>query len=114
MPTANCLRPAVRIGTGTGPVVVNSVGEVFGEAPNIAARVQSAAEPGTMLATATVRRQIAGLFVVEDRGPHELKGVRARRHCIGSRAPGGGRRAGARAYTPLIGRDDDLSVLLKH
>ena len=35
-----------RIGLESGPVIVNSAGEVFGEAPNVAARVQAAAEPG--------------------------------------------------------------------
>jgi class 3 adenylate cyclase len=66
---------AARIGLDSGPVVVDSAGEVFGDAPNLAARAQRAAEPGTMLVTAAVQRQIAGLFVVEDKGPRELKGV---------------------------------------
>ena len=66
---------AVRIGLEGGPVVVEDDGEVFGEAPNIAARVQAAAEPGTVLVTSTVLRQVAGLFIVEDKGPYELKGA---------------------------------------
>ena len=66
---------AARIGLESGPVVVDSTGEIFGDAPNVAARVQSAAEPGTMLVTASVQHQVAGLFLVEDHGPHELKGV---------------------------------------
>ena len=66
---------AARIGLDSGPVVVDSTGEVFGDAPNLAARVQNATAPGTMLVTAAVWRQVAGLFVVEDKGPHELKGV---------------------------------------
>jgi hypothetical protein len=37
--------------------------------------VQALAEPGTVLVTARVQRQIAGLFVAEERGSHELKGV---------------------------------------
>ena len=89
---------AARIGLDSGPVVVDSTGEVFGDAPNLAARAQSAAEPGTMLVTAAVQRQVAGLFVVEDKGPRELKGV------PGSpvlyrivRPSGGGRRANADA-----------------
>ena len=49
-------------------------GEVFGDAPNIAARVQSAAEPGSILITATVQRQTAGLFVAEDRGAARTQG----------------------------------------
>ena len=62
-----------------------------------------------MLVTAAVRRQVAGLFVVEDKGPHELKGVPGSPvlHRI-VRPSGGGRRAGARSQTPLVGRDDDL------
>ena len=107
-------RLAARIGLDSGPVIVDSMGEVFGEAPNVAARVQSAAEPGTVLVTATVRRQVAGLFIVEDRGPHELKGVPGAPILYRiARASGGGRRAGARAYTQLIGREDDLGVLRK-
>src|SRR4029077_16054632 len=65
---------SARIGLDSGQVVVDATGEVFGEAPNIAARVQSAAEPGSILITAAVQRQTAGLFVAEDRGQHELKG----------------------------------------
>jgi class 3 adenylate cyclase len=68
---------SARIGLDSGQVVVEATGEVFGDAPNIAARVQSAAEPGSILITATVQRQTAGLFVAEDRGQHELKGVSA-------------------------------------
>jgi class 3 adenylate cyclase len=65
---------SARIGLDSGQVVVDATGEVFGDAPNIAARVQSAAEPGSILITAAVQRQTAGLFVAEDRGQHELKG----------------------------------------
>ena len=107
-------RLSARIGLDSGPVVVDSAGEVFGDAPNIAARVQNAAEPGTMFVTATVRRQVAGLFVVEDQGSYELKGVPGSPTLYRvARASGGGRRASARAYTPLIGREDDLGILLK-
>jgi class 3 adenylate cyclase/tetratricopeptide (TPR) repeat protein len=105
---------SARIGLDSGQVVVDSMGEVFGDPPNVAARVQSAATPGTMLVTAAVRRQVAGLFVVEDRGSHELKGVPGAPTLYRIvRASGGGRRAGARAYTPLVGREDDLSILTK-
>jgi class 3 adenylate cyclase len=68
-------KPALnaRIGIETGPVVVDASGEIYGDAPNTAARVQALAEPGTVVITAQVQRQIAGLFVVEERGSHELK-----------------------------------------
>ena len=77
---------AARIGLESGPVVVDSAGEVFGDAPNVAARVQSAAEPGTLLVTAAVQRQVAGLFVAEDKGPHELKGVPGKPDALPPRA----------------------------
>jgi class 3 adenylate cyclase len=66
---------SARIGLECGSVVVDAAGEVFGEAPNVAARVQAAAEPGSVLITGSVQRQVAGLFVVEEKGAHELKGV---------------------------------------
>ena len=68
---------AARIGLDSGPVVVDATGEVFGEAPNVAARVQALAEPGAVLVTAAVQRQVAGLFVAEDKGAHALRGVPA-------------------------------------
>ena len=48
---------SARIGLESGPVVVEATGEVFGEAPNVAARVQGLAEPGAVLVTANVQRQ---------------------------------------------------------
>ena len=105
---------AVRIGLESGPVVVDAAGEVFGEAPNIAARVQAAAEPGTVLVTSTVQRQVAGLFIVEDKGAHELKGVPAPVTLYRIvRVSGGRRRKGARLLTPFVGREEDLGVLAR-
>jgi class 3 adenylate cyclase len=43
---------SARIGLETGPVVVDAAGEIFGDAPNVAARVQALAEPGAVLVTA--------------------------------------------------------------
>ena len=103
-----------RIGLDSGQVVVEATGEVFGDAPNIAARVQGAAEPGSILVTAAVQRQTAGLFVAEDRGQHELKGMSAPMTLYRIvRASGGGRRGGARALTPLVGREEELDLLAR-
>jgi class 3 adenylate cyclase len=105
---------SARIGLDSGQVVVDATGEVFGDAPNIAARVQSAAGPGSILITATVQRQTAGLFVAEDRGQHELKGVSAPMTLYRVvRASGGGRRGGARALTPLVRREEELALLTR-
>jgi class 3 adenylate cyclase/tetratricopeptide (TPR) repeat protein len=105
---------AVRIGLESGPVVIDAAGEVFGEAPNFAARVQAAAEPGTVLVTSTVQRQVAGLFIVEDKGAHELKGAPAPMTLYRIvRISGGRRRKGPRLPTPFVGREEDLDVLAR-
>ena len=69
-------------------------GRDFGDAPNIAARVQALAEPGAVLVTARVQRQVAGLFVAEERGSHDAQ----RRAGAGDSVPA---RAGERRRTPL-------------
>ena len=65
---------AARVGVDSGAVVVGAGAgkdtDVFGDTPNIAARVQSSAEPGTVVITDALHRLVSGLFVVEDRGVH--------------------------------------------
>jgi class 3 adenylate cyclase len=108
----NAPQLVARIGLESGQVVVDATGAVFGDAPNVAARVQSLAEPGSVIVTAGVQRQVAGLFVAEDRGVHELKGMPAPVALYRIvRASGGGRRGGARVLTPLVGREEELELL---
>ena len=105
---------AARIGLESGLVVVDATGEVFGEAPNVAARVQAAAEPGTVLVTGNVQRQVAGLFVAEEQGARELKGVSEPIQLFRIiRASSGRRRGGARTLTPFVGREEELSLLTR-
>jgi class 3 adenylate cyclase len=103
-----------RIGLDTGPAVVDAIGEVYGDVANVAARVQALAEPGAVLVTAGVQRQVVGLFVAEERGSHELKGVPEPVTLFRLvRASGGGRRAGQRHLTPLVGRDEEIATLMQ-
>ena len=109
-------KPALtaRIGIETGPVVVDASGEIYGDAPNTAARVQALAEPSTIMVTARVQRQIAGLFVAEERGTHDLKGVPEPVTIFRLvRASGGGRRAGQRHLTPLVGREEEIAIVAR-
>jgi class 3 adenylate cyclase len=105
-----------RIGIDTGPAVVDAASEIYGDVANVAARVQALAEPGAVLITARVQRQVAGLFVAEERGTHTIKGVpepMALYRLV--RASGGGRRSGQRTLTPLVGprrRDGDADAAL--
>src|SRR5262249_41670575 len=103
-----------RIGMEIGPVVIDAAGEIYGDAPNVAARVQALAEPGTVVVTARVQRQIAGLFVAEERGTNELKGVPEPVTLYRLvRASGGGRRSGQRHFTPLGGRAGEGAMVMR-
>jgi hypothetical protein len=106
-------RLAARVGVDSGPAVVEPTGELFGEAPNVAARVQAFAEPGAVVITANVYRQVAGLFVAEDKGAHELEGAAAPVTFYRIVRGSGGRRGGARALTPFVGREDELDLLIR-
>ena len=102
---------AVVIGQGAGPEA-----DVFGDTPNIAARVEAAAEPGTVAITDATHRLLSGLFVVEDRGEHQLKGVEQPSHLYRVVRPSGvrGRFEAATAaggLTPFVGREDELHLL---
>jgi class 3 adenylate cyclase len=105
---------AARIGLESGPAVLDASGEIYGDVANIAGRVQALAEPGAVLVTGRVQRQVAGLFVAEERGTHALKGVPEPTTLFRLiRASGGGRRSGQRNLTPLAGRDEEVAMLMR-
>jgi class 3 adenylate cyclase/tetratricopeptide (TPR) repeat protein len=109
-------RLAVRIGLHTGPVVIADDGEVFGETANVAAHVQGAAEPDTVVVTAATQRLVAGMFVVEDRGPQMVKGVREPLTLYRVVHPSGVRSRLAVAegrLTRFVGREGELATLLE-
>jgi class 3 adenylate cyclase len=72
----------VRIGIATGLVVVgHQIGlgaakeqAVVGDAPNLAARLQSLAEPGAVVIAGSTRRLVGNSFQVRSLGRHDLKG----------------------------------------
>ena len=105
----------VRVGMHTGPVVIADGGEVFGETANVAARVQGAAEPDTVEITAATQRLVAGMFVVEDRGPQMLKGVRELVTLYRVVQPSGVRSrlaVAAGRLTRFVGREVELATLV--
>ena len=57
------------------PVAIDAADPIFGEVSNIVAQAQALAGPGAVVVTARVQRQVAGLFVVNERGSHRLKDV---------------------------------------
>jgi class 3 adenylate cyclase len=109
-------RLAARVGIDSGVVVIGDGtgkgADVYGEAPNMAARVQAAAEPGTLLITEAAHRLIPGVFVVEEFGAQILKGipdpVPLYRVIRLSGMRGRLAAAAVRGLTPFVGREDEL------
>ena len=105
---------SARIGIELGPVVVDLNGEVFGEASTVAARVQAAAEPDSVLVTRNVQRQVAGLFVAEERAARYFDDVPEPVSLYRIvRASGARRRTSGRAPTPFVGREEELGLLAR-
>jgi hypothetical protein len=114
-----------RVGIATGLVVVGDLigtgsaqeQAVVGETPNLAARLQSIAEPNTVVIAESTRKLLGGLFELHDLGAKELKGiaerVRAwaalRRSAVESRFEA----LHASGLTALVGRDEELDLLLR-
>ncbi len=107
-----------RVGVLTGEAVVTigaeGQGMVAGDLVNTAARIQTAAEPGTVLVGEVTRRTTEQAIAYADAGAHELKGklepvplFRALR-VVSGRA-GSMRSAGLEA--PFVGRDRELKLI---
>jgi class 3 adenylate cyclase/tetratricopeptide (TPR) repeat protein len=115
----------VRIGIATGTVVVGDLtGEgaakeqaVIGETPNLAARLQGLAMPGTVLICESTRRLTEGHFEYRNVGPAVLKGWAEplpawevlRTSGVESRFEA----LHKTRLTPLIGREEEIDLLLR-
>jgi class 3 adenylate cyclase len=112
-----------RVGIHSGSVVVGrgDDGEIqaFGEVPNIASRIQSLAGSDSLFISGATFRLVSGLFVTEEVGARELKGVsepvelfrvvrasglRTRLHAA----------AATRGLTPFVGRMTEADELWAH
>ena len=112
--------PAVRLGIHTGLTVVGEMGGgtrheqlALGETPNLAARLQTLAEPGTLLISAPTQRLLQGLFGCEDLGTQTLKGVSRPvqvYRVVGESQQEAGIEVEAKG--PLIGREQELELLV--
>jgi class 3 adenylate cyclase len=113
----------IRAGVNTGPVIVGNIRNdlryeytALGDAMNTAARMQSLAEPGSVIVTATTLRLAKGAFDAEDLGEVEVKGKSEPVHAfrvIGRRAAPGPKRglASVGLESPMVGRDGALEAL---
>jgi class 3 adenylate cyclase/tetratricopeptide (TPR) repeat protein len=118
-------RLQVRVGISTGLVVVGDIfgfgdareREVVGETPNLAARLQAAAEPNTVVIGPETHRLLGDLFEYRDLGEVDLKGfpagVRAWQVCRESAVASRFEALRATALTPLVGREREFDLLLR-
>ena len=76
LPAVESLGLAVRIGVESGEVVVEDAQSTFatGQAVNVAARLQQAAQPGEILLGPAARRLAAGVVEMESAGQVEVRG----------------------------------------
>jgi class 3 adenylate cyclase/predicted ATPase len=125
----------VRIGIATGPVVIGDLLEgrspsvsrgpvehrsnisAVGEPPNLAARLQTLAEPGTVVVSDQTRRLCGGMFEYRNLGRHDLKGfaepVQAWRVLGESRAESRFHALRAADLTPLVNRRAELEEMTR-
>ena len=115
---------AGRVGIATGLVVVGDlIGEgasqeqaVVGDTPNLAARLQAIAAPGQVVIAEATRRLLGAGFDLQDLGYQEVKGLA---RPVGAFAVTGERAVASRfeamagAPMPMVGRDQELALLLE-
>ena len=114
-----------RVGIATGLVVVGDlIGSgasqeqaIVGETPNLAARLQGVAEPNSVVIAESTRRLVGNLFELDDLGSQDLKGfsrpVKAWAALRPSSAEGRFEALHASGLTELVGRKEELEVLLR-
>src|SRR5208282_3669518 len=114
-----------RIGIATGMVVVGDLigsGEaqergIVGETPNLAARLQSIAEPNTVVIAEGTRRLLGNLFELDDLGAKDLKGIAGPVRAWSAMRPasveGRFEALHGTGLTDLVGREEELELLLR-
>jgi TOMM system kinase/cyclase fusion protein len=115
---------AVRLGLHTGLVVVGEMGGgprheqlALGETPNLAARLQGIAAPNTVVISAATFQLLGGFFACQPLGTPLLKGLAqplaVYRVLYESMARSRLEAAGSTGLTPLVGREQEIGLLLE-
>jgi class 3 adenylate cyclase/tetratricopeptide (TPR) repeat protein len=110
----------VRAGVLTGSAAVEigaeAEGMVIGDTVNTASRLQSLADPGTVLVDDVTRRASEAAIAYEDAGSHQVKGREAPVHAwtaLRVVAGAGGVRRSVGLEAPLVGRDRELRTIIE-
>ena len=114
----------VRQGLNTGLVVVGSIGTdlrmdytAVGDTTNVAARLQHAAEPGSILISERTRRLVEGFFKLRSIGAIDLKGKAEKVPAFEVLSAQLARTRmdieADRGLTPLVGRDKEIQTIVE-
>jgi class 3 adenylate cyclase/tetratricopeptide (TPR) repeat protein len=112
----------IRVGLNSGEVVVRAIGNdlhmdytAVGETTHLAARMEQAARPGTVLMAPATRDLVEGFVAVTSRGPVPVKGRRepVEVYELSGLGPARTRLQAAvrRGLTRFVGRDAEIEVL---
>ena len=114
MPTL-ALRAGVLTGNAAVEIGAEAEGMVIGDTVNTASRLQSLAEPGTVLVDDVTRRASEAAVAYEDSGSHSVKGREQPVHAwraLRVVAGAGGARRGAGLEAPFTGRERELRAII--
>jgi class 3 adenylate cyclase/predicted ATPase len=111
------LRVRAGVLTGSAAVEVGAEGEgmVLGDTVNTASRLQTLAEPGTVLVDDVTRRASEAAIAYEDAGTHQVKGREQPVHAYTALrvvAGTGGARRSAGLEAPFVGREAELELIV--
>jgi class 3 adenylate cyclase/tetratricopeptide (TPR) repeat protein len=110
VPRVEELELSVRIGVESGELVIEDGDSTFatGEAVNLAARLQQAAQPGEILLGPSARRLAASAVEVDDAGALDVKG---RAQPLWTWRVVRAHDVSRRVATPFVGREEELALL---
>jgi class 3 adenylate cyclase/predicted ATPase len=121
---AKDIQLAARVGIHTGLVVVGDMGGAgrqeqlaLGEVPNVCSRIEGLAAPNTVAISEATYRLVQGYFDYEALGEQTLRGVAEPIAVYRALQESGARGrldvAGTRGLTPLVGREQEVGLLLE-
>jgi len=115
----------IRLGLNSGPVVVGAIGDdlrmdytAIGDTINLASRMESFAQPGTILVSKHTHRLARDFFTFEPLGKIQVKGKKEPQEAFVLLAPSGVKTrltasAIKGALTPFIGREHPMALLME-
>jgi class 3 adenylate cyclase/tetratricopeptide (TPR) repeat protein len=114
----------LRIGLNSGPVIVGAIGDdlrmdytAVGDTTNLASRMETMAQPGSVVLSQNTHRLVKDYFAVKSLGKVEVKGKSEHQEVFELVKAGGVRTrieaAVARGLTKFVGRENSMAALME-